>query len=461
MSALDDLRVAGNDCRALDRDIELAAVCEDRSSPAERGGAVMSERDLDVVVLGATGVTGRRIAEYLAERTPETGARWAAAARDTGRLRRVLDEEGIEVPETLVADISDRASLAAMAARAQVVLNAVGPFTLYAEPVLEACVEQRAHYADITGEIPFVRRMIERFHASATQAGIKIVQVCGWECLPADLALLLATHEARMRWGEEVTEADLAMTVRLPPRYRPAAGEGAATGRSLLAVLGDHDSRRAADPAALIPDEADAARVRQLSPISMRVRRGPAGAVLPPMVPYAFIGPPVIHRTEALLAAERNTVLEPVRYREALALKGSGTSLPLRWAAGGALAGAQAAIAGLLRASPRLRQGVAGTIDRMLPDSGYSPPLAQQREWGWGAALTARTGGGHEVRVDIESEGHFGYLATGRITGEAGLLLAEPGATPNRAGCLTPATALDGGCAERFRRAKLHFSVTA
>jgi short subunit dehydrogenase-like uncharacterized protein len=87
----------------------------------------------------------------------------------------------------------------------------------------------------------------------------------------------------------------------------------------------------------------------------------------------------------------------------------------------------------------------------MLPESGYSPPLAQQREWGWGAVLAARTDGGQ----------HFGYLATGRITGEAGLLLAEAGATPQRAGCLTPATALGSGCTERLRRARLRFSVTA
>jgi short subunit dehydrogenase-like uncharacterized protein len=420
----------------------------------------VGERDFDVVVLGATGVTGRRIAGYLAQRAPETGARWAAAARDAGRLRRVLDEEGIQTPETLVADVSDPASLAAMAARTQVILNAVGPFTVHAESVIDACVEQRTHYADLTGEIPFVRRMIDRFHASASAAGIKVVQVCGWECLPADLAVLLASQEASERWGEIVTEAELAMTLRLPARYRPVAGEGAATFRSMLAVLRDQDSRRALDPAALVPNEADAARIRRRSPISLRVRREADGTVLAPIVPYAFIGPPVIHRTAALLAAERDAPLEPLGYREALTLTGSAASLPLRWAAGAALAGTQAAMAGLLRAQPPVRQRVEKTLAPLLPHTGYSPPLAQQRQWGWGASLTARTGGGHRVRVEIESEGHFGYLATGRIMGEAGLLLAEPG-LPQRAGCLTPATALGSASAERFRRARLRFAVSA
>ena len=123
----------------------------------------VAERDLDVVVFGATGVTGRRVAAYLAERAPETGARWAAAARDPAKLDRILGEDGVSAPETIVADLDDAESLAAMASRARVVLNLVGPYTLYGRPVIEACVAGGAHYADLTGEIPFVRQMIDAF----------------------------------------------------------------------------------------------------------------------------------------------------------------------------------------------------------------------------------------------------------------------------------------------------------
>ena len=63
------------------------------------------------------------------------------------------------------------------------------------------------------------------------------------------------------------------------------------------------------------------------------------------------------------------------------------------------------------------------------------------------------------MRVDVDADGHPGYLATARMLGEAGLLLAEPGATPERAGCLTPATALGTGSVERFERARVRFSV--
>ena len=71
----------------------------------------MSDRDLDIVVFGASGVTGRRVAAYLAQRSAETDLRWAAAARNTDRLLRLLDEDGVEAPETLAADLSDPSSL--------------------------------------------------------------------------------------------------------------------------------------------------------------------------------------------------------------------------------------------------------------------------------------------------------------------------------------------------------------
>src|SRR5215213_11919029 len=97
-----------------------------------------SARDLDVAVLGASSVTGRRVAAYLADRAGETGMRWAAVGRSPEKIERVLAEEGAEAPETISADVGDAASLNSLAARAKVVLNLVGPYTLHGRPVIEA-----------------------------------------------------------------------------------------------------------------------------------------------------------------------------------------------------------------------------------------------------------------------------------------------------------------------------------
>ena len=99
------------------------------------------------------------------------------------------------------------------------------------------------------------------------------------------------------------------------------------------------------------------------------------------------------------------------------------------------------------------------TLSKILPGSGFGPSADRLEAWNWRMSIEGRTAGGHAVHVDVDADGHPGYLATARMLGEAGLLLAEPGATPERVGCLTPATALGPGSAPRFERARVRFSV--
>src|SRR4029077_9241614 len=219
------------------------------------------------------------------------------------RVADTLGEIGVSAPETLVADVADAASLAAMAARARVVLNLVGPYTLYGRPVIEACVAGGAHYADLTGELPFVRKIIDEFDRSATAAGVKIVQVCGFEALPPDLAIVLAAESARGRWEEGLAEVDLEVAFTPPPGLpRPSDGISGGTFQGLSAVAGAEDAARLADPAVLIADPTVAADVRRVTRIALAPRRGFTGAVIAPMTPAAFINPAVIQRTAALVA---------------------------------------------------------------------------------------------------------------------------------------------------------------
>ena len=412
-----------------------------------------AERDFDVIVFGATGVTGRRVAGYLAEQAAEHGRPWAAAARDAQKLERVLAEDGVSAPETIVADVDDFASLAAMASRTRVVLDLVGPYTLYGRPVIEACVSNGAHYVDLTGEIPFVRQIIEAYDARAASAGVKIVQVCGFEALPPDLLVLLAAETARERFGEGLDEADVHVSVTGPPGMpRPSDMISGGTFQSLAAAAGGEDASAVTDPGALIVDSARAGDVRRRSPITVAPRRVD-GAVIAPMAPAAFINPAVIHRTAALVGGE------PFRYREGMALHGPPATLPLRLAGAGVLSGVQAAVGAAARARPAVRRRVGATLGRVLPKSGFGPAADRLEAWKWRMSLTARATGGGVVRADVDADGHPGYLATARMIGEAGLLLAQPEATSDRSGCLTPATALGTECIERFERARVRFSV--
>jgi short subunit dehydrogenase-like uncharacterized protein len=420
----------------------------------------MDEREFSIVVLGATGVTGRRVAAYLDQRAAEEGFAWAAAARDAAKLERVLADVGVRGCPTIEADTGDERSLRELASRSRAVINVVGPYTRHARPVIAACIEGGAHYLDLTGEIPFVRTIVRDFGASARAAGVAVVQVCGFEALPPDLAVLMATEAARDRWDEDLAAVDLEVRIKAPPGLpRPSDTISGGTSQSMVEVTADPESAVAADPAALVDDPARALLVREVSPIDIGVRRGAGGSVIAPMAPAAFINPAVIQRTAELAAAGEPP--PPFRYREGVALDGGVISLPGRLTVAGALAATQAGMRRTLLAGPATKRRVSSVLRRVLPGSGFGPAPDRLEAWSWSMHVDAATTGEHPISVDVEADGHPGYLTTARMLGEAGLILAAEPPTPDSLGCLTPAAALGTGSVPRFERAGLRFSVDA
>jgi hypothetical protein len=135
--------------------------------------------------------------------------------------------------------------------------------------------------------------------------------------------------------------------------------------------------------------------------------------------------------------------------------------LSLRYAAAGGMAGVQAAFRYTARAGPAVKRRVVSALRALPAERAPAVTLEIQRQWSWAMSVHARTHGGHQLFVYVGSEGQVGYLATGRMTGEAGLLLAQHDATPERVGCLTPAVALGTNSVERLKHAHLRFSVDA
>jgi short subunit dehydrogenase-like uncharacterized protein len=148
-------------------------------------------RDHDVVVFGATGFTGRLCVDYLAALADRP--RFAIAGRDRAKLADIAEhvraKTGAEVP-IIVASSDEPASLEAMARTTKVVLTTVGPFMKYGEPLVAACVRERTHYVDITGEPEFVAASIERWDERARADGVRIVHCCGFDSVPHDLGAL-------------------------------------------------------------------------------------------------------------------------------------------------------------------------------------------------------------------------------------------------------------------------------
>jgi short subunit dehydrogenase-like uncharacterized protein len=410
-------------------------------------------RDLDVIVLGASGVTGRQAVPYLRGRAAERGFRWGIAGRSRDRLEALVGswpEE--ERPEIFVVDVGVVETIAAIAARCRAVVNFAGPFARMAPPVIEACVNAGIAYVDVSGEIDFAARIVDRWHDAAAGSGAGIVQVCGFEALPFDLLAAVAIERLESAHGTDPVALD-AIFAGSPPPGPPRASDMVSNGtyESLREAMAGEGASVLGDSAALVGNLADAERVRDACPIKNLPRWKQGVGPLAPMVPSPVINPPVIQRSLALMGRR------PIPYREALAAESMIPTRPLQAVLAGSISALNGGLSVLMRSPAPVRRAGTSAMRLLAPSGG--PGEDRLDGWRWSIETTARDAGGLEALARVSAEGHPGYLATSRMTAEAGLILADPGAeTPDRSGVLTPASALGIGELERFEAAGLRFS---
>lgn len=181
----------------------------------------MTQRDLDVVLYGATGYTGRLVAQDLDEQHTEFGI----AGRSRERLEDVADDLESE-PEIIEASVDDAEALGSMAERATTVASAAGPFTRLGPPVLRAALDAGAHFVDTTGEQGYMRWCYENQHERAREAGLTVVNACGFDVVPSDLSACLAA---------DALEDPVSVDIALATNSRLSDG----TKRTMAATAGD------------------------------------------------------------------------------------------------------------------------------------------------------------------------------------------------------------------------------
>lgn len=159
-------------------------------------------REFDVIVYGATGFTGRLVAEYLAHNYFGANVAWAMAGRSESKLVAVHNaiDASRDIP-VIMADANDPASLAAMVRRAKVVLTTVGPYQLYGEALVAACVQEGTDYVDLCGEPAWMAAMIAKYEAAAKTSGARIVFSCGFDSIPFDGGVYFLQQHAKERFG--------------------------------------------------------------------------------------------------------------------------------------------------------------------------------------------------------------------------------------------------------------------
>ena len=404
-------------------------------------------RDLDVVVFGATGFTGRLVAEYLAGHAPDE-ARIGLAGRSQDKLAQIrsgLPARAAEWP-LITADTSDPASLAALARGTKVVLTTVGPYAKGGLALVEACAAEGTDYADLAGEVLFMRDSIDRHGATAEAAGAKIVHACGFDSIPSDLGVLLLHGAAQADGAGALEETTLLVS----------SMKGGFSGGTLASLKGQLDEMKAdasrkkiaVDPYSLSPDrgaEPDLGRQSDVRPPGREAKLGCTWVA--PFV-MASINTRVVRRSNALQGYAYGPRL---RYSEVM---GFGTGLLAPALAAGTSAGLGALAGGLSFGPTR------AVLDRVLPAAGEGPSEESRRKGFFKIDVHGWTASGAHYVCRVAAKGDPGYAATSVMLGETGLCLAlDREKLPERTGVLTPATALGLPLVDRLRAAGMTFAV--
>ena len=404
------------------------------------------ERDLDIVVFGATGFVGRLVAEHLAAQAP-AGARIGLAGRSADRLAEVRHALGAGARQwpVVLADATDSASLADLARSTSVVISTVGPYLRYGMPLVQACARAGTDYVDLTGEVLFVRETLAECADEARASGARIVHSCGFDSVPSDLGVLLLAEAARADGEGEL--ADTSMVVR---SMKGGISGGTIDSARAMAQAVGHDRSLfgvLTDPYALSPDrdaEPDAGRSSDVTAIR---RDASVGSWVGPFV-MASYNTRVVRLSNAL---QGHAYGRGFRYREVMAY-GDGPGAPVRAAA--VSAGVALGLAAFAFAPTR------ALLDRVLPAPGEGPDEETRRTGRFETETRTSTTSGAVYRCVIAAQGDPGYAATAVMIGESALaLVLDRDRLPDRAGVLTPASGIGTVLADRLRLAGFRVDV--
>ncbi|GAB2456497.1 saccharopine dehydrogenase family protein [Jatrophihabitans fulvus] len=389
--------------------------------------ATSSDREYDVVLLGGTGFAGRLTAEHLARHAPPT-LRWALAGRNREKLENVraalaaIDPRHAGLP-LVGADVTDRASLQALAASTRVVASTVGPYVLYGYPLVAACAAAGTDYLDLTGEPEFVDTCYVRYHAEAERTGARLVHAAGFDSIPHDLGVFHAVGLLPPDVPVEVSGY-----VRANARF-----SGGTFASALTAMSRPKQNVTAARDRRKVEPRDDTRRARA---VSGRPHRDPVQGGW--ALPLPTIDPQIVARSARALE----------RYGPRFTYSHY-ASLPHLWTAAGAVLGV-GAVAGLAQLPPARK----ALQKRLAPGDGPSEEL---RSRSWFTVTFVGTGGGKRVVTRV-SGGDPGYDETAVMLAESALCLALDD-LPATAGQVTTATAMGDALITRLRAAGLSFEV--
>ena len=381
----------------------------------------------DIVIWGATGFTGRLVAEYFSTHFNKSGLRWALAARNEQKLDAIIKRIKFndEIPAKIIANIQDTDSIDYMTSSTKVIISTVGPYAKYGTTLIKSCIKNNTDYCDLAGESQWIRKMIDEYHEKAEANGTRIIMSCGFDSVPSDLGVQLLNKHAKDIHGENCSS--IKMLVR--------AIKGSASGGTIASILNLIDEvgndrsilKKIANPYALNPKgerQGPDKREQQnhLYNKELKVWTGP--------FIMAAINTRIVRRTNAILDYPYG---KQFSYDEAT-ISGSGLIGYLK--AIGSVIGIK--IFTILAAVPLLRKIF---LDPRIPKQGEGPNKNERESGYFNLIMIGKLPNNKKLKLRIKGDRDPGYGSTSKMLSECALCLLNdnidvPG------GIWTPASAL-------------------
>ena len=382
----------------------------------------MRTREFDIILYGATGFTGRQAVQYMQQYCPPDVS-WAIA----GRNRQKLGLLAAGVP-ALLCDSTSKHQAEDLVSRTHVILSTAGPFELYSDNLVAACVGMHTHYVDITGEVAWVHSLIGRFHLQAEQDGTRIVPLCGFDSVPSDIGVYLLTKKL----GPQLAVAKAYFQVG---GGRPNGG----TIASAHHTYNSNASEMGKDLFLLNPQPHRPAQSLEQDPIRASYDPDVSAWIAP--FPMSIIDSRVVRRSCALAGID-------VVYQEFLIFDGFFARV---WAV--------LAAEGTRLFYTLLRSNSTRNLLQSIFKTGSGPSKKRMDRGFFRCRVWGRTRDGETAEVVLSGEGDPANRITVLCVCESALALAvDSGQLPKRAGVLTPSTGIGDALVSRLRSRGITFA---
>ncbi|OUR67086.1 saccharopine dehydrogenase [Bermanella sp. 47_1433_sub80_T6] len=385
----------------------------------------MTSNQYDIVIFGATSFVGQILTGYMMQQYGVDGdIKWAIAGRSEQKINELKDKFQAQAINHILADAGDESQLENMVKQARVLVSTVGPYALYGEPLVKVCVNSGTDYCDLTGEIQWYKRMVDRYEATAKKTGARIVHCSGFDSLPSDLGVWFTQNKAQQAFGQMCQQVKL----------RVAKIKGGASGGTVASMV-NIAKEAAKDPAlrkelqnpySVCPSD-HGFKTRQDN-INGAVFDEDFNAWVGPFV-MAAVNTRVVHRSNALL---NNAYGDDFKYDEGMLMgkdkKGKGRARNMAWGL----------TAFMILAAIKPTRWVLEKF--ILPKPGQGPSADEQLNGMFDMRFVGKTSDGKTIKTRVTGDRDPGYGSTAKMLGQAAVCLSKIEKEEKDGGFWTPAS---------------------